>query len=61
MVGDSRYKFPAETRKFGKDVYKYLIIGDKSEVKGDAERWRGKGFRVRIVPYGKKFAVYYRK
>jgi hypothetical protein len=58
---DSRYKVPPSKRKFGGKVYNYFIIGTKSEVKGDAQRWRGRGFSVRIVPYGIKYAVYTRR
>ena len=58
---DTRYKMPAEKRKFGGKVYVYLVIGTKQETKADAERWREKGFSVRVVPYGQKYAVYYRR
>ena len=58
---DTRYKMPASTRKFGGKVYKYLIIGNKQETDGDAERWRAKGFSVRVVKWGGKYAVYVRR
>ncbi len=61
MARDPRYKMPAGTRKFGGKDFKYLVIGNKRETDADAERWRGRGFQVRVVPYGKKYAVYYRK
>ena len=58
---DNRYKMPIEKRKFGGKIYNYLIIGTKSETDADAKRWRARGFSVRIVPYGKKYAVYTRR
>ena len=61
MGYDKRYKMPAETRRFGGKVYKYLVIGNKRETADDAKRWRARGFNVRVVPYGDKYAVYYRR
>lgn len=58
---DNRYRLPAETRKFGGKVYKYLVVGNKQETKGDANRWRARGFSVRVVPWNRKYAVYTRK
>jgi hypothetical protein len=60
-MSDPRYKMPAETRKFGGKVYKYLVVGTKTECEKDAERWRGLGYSVRVVPFGRKYAVYARK
>jgi hypothetical protein len=58
---DTRYKMPAEKRKFGGKVYNYLVIGTKQETEKDAERWRARGFSVRVIPYGRKYAVYTRR
>ncbi len=58
---DSRYKLPAEKRKFGGKLYHYLIIGTKQETDGDAKRWRARGLSVRVVPWNHKYAVYVRK
>jgi hypothetical protein len=60
-LGDRRYTMPAETRKFGGKIYKYLVIGNKSETQGDKKRWEARGFSVRIVKWHGKYAVYTRK
>jgi hypothetical protein len=54
---DSRYKMPVEKRKFGGKVYKYLMLGNQSDVK----RWRGKGYSVRTSRFQGKSAIYIRK
>lgn len=54
---DSRYSFPAETRKFGNKVYKYLMLGTKA----DAKKWRAKGYSVRLVRWQGKQAIYIRR
>ena len=58
---DTRYKMPIEKRKFGGKVYNYLIIGTKQETANDKERYQNRGFSVRVVPYGRKYAVYIRR
>jgi hypothetical protein len=52
---------PAETRKFGGKIYHYLQLGTKAEAEKDAERYSEKGYSVRTVKFGRKFAVYTRK
>ena len=54
---DRRYNFPAGTRKFGGKVYKYLMLGTKA----DAERWRAKGYNVRLVRWRGRKAIYIRR
>ena len=58
---DTGYKLPAETRRFGGKVYKYLIIGTKSETSADRKRWEARGFSVVVVKWRGKYAVYTRK
>jgi hypothetical protein len=60
-MSDRRYKMPAETRKFGGKIYHYLQLGTKAEAEKDAERYSEKGYSVRTVKFGRKFAVYTRK
>ena len=57
MAADSRYKMPAETRKFGGKVYKYLSLGTKV----DADRWRAKGYSAKLTPWRGRKALYLRK
>lgn len=59
---DPRYKMPAETRKFGGKVYKYFMsgYGSKREAEAAAERWRLRGFLVRVVLWQHKYALYTR-
>ena len=56
-MADTRYKMPAPIRKIGGKAYKYLMLGNKA----DAERWRDKGYDVRLVPWKGKRALYLRK
>ena len=58
---DTRYKMPAETRKFGGKIYHYLQLGTKLEAEKDAERYTEKGYSVRTVKVGRKYAVYTRR
>ncbi len=58
---DPRYKLPKEKRKFDGKAFTYYIIGNKAATDGDAARLRGRGNLVRVVPWHRKFAVYYRK
>lgn len=55
-----RYPFPRETRKFGGKVYIYLMVGTKAESEKDAQRYRDKGYSVRVVPWMSKYAIYTR-
>ncbi len=57
----TRYPFPRETRKFGGKVYNYLMVGTKAESEKEAQRYREKGYSVRIVPWLRKYAIYMRK
>ena len=59
---DRRYRWPKEKRKFGGEVYIYLMASaNKREAESDAERWRKKGYKVRITPFAKAYALYYRR
>lgn len=59
---DRRYRWPKEKRKFGGQVYTYLMASSsKREAESDATKWRGKGWKVRIVLFGKAYALYYRR
>jgi len=59
---DRRYRMPKEKRKIGGVVYTYFMASaNKREAESDAERWRRKGWKVRIVPYGGAYALYYRR
>ena len=57
MAKDSRYPMPAETRKIGGKVYKYLMLGTAA----DAEKWRAKGYSVKLMPWRGRKALYIRK
>ena len=61
FLDDPRFKLPAQTRKFGGKVYRYLQLGTKSEAERDAERYSEKGYSVRTVKVGRKYVVYTRK
>ena len=61
MPLDGRYRMPKQKRKFGGEIYTYLILGDKREATADAARWRAKGYKARVVKAGRAYAVYYRK
>ena len=59
---DTRYKMPAGKRKIGGKVYEYLHLEDsKRDAEETADRWREKGYLVRITPYGRKYAIYTRR
>jgi len=61
-MADPRYKLPAQMRKFGGEIYRFLILGTKAEVEQDKARILSKGtYSVRIVKAGRKYAVYTRK
>jgi len=62
VAKDPRFiKFPAEARRFGGKVYKYLIWGNNTETTRDVERWRKRGYDVRRVRWHGGYAVYIRK
>jgi len=62
MRVDRRYRWPEEKRKFGGEIYTYLLASaNKREAESDAARWRKKGFKVRITPFGGGYALYYRR
>lgn len=58
---DTRYKMPAETRKIGGKVYRYLQQGTKAEAEKVAVLLRGKGYSVRLTKWGRSWAIYTRK
>ena len=60
-MANKRYPMPVERRKIGGKVYNYLMVGTKAESEKDAQRYRDKGYSVRITPWKSKYAIYIRK
>ena len=62
-LGDRRYLWPKEKRKFGGETYTFLTVANnKREAEAAAERWRKMGLRkIRISPFGKGYTLYYKK
>jgi hypothetical protein len=66
LIGrDPRYRMPAQTRKFGGAIYRYLYIGNKADVerlrKPLANEAKLPPLRIRTVKFGKQLAIYTRR